>query len=96
MVKVAPALDRVGDFRAFLGGDFNEAFTYAALRTAESVGRPVGSAEWLADMQARTGVALKPARRGPKPRAISGCCACHRNASIIATATADSARFPAR
>lgn len=50
VVKVAPALERVGDFAAFLGEEFNEALTYAALRKAESVGRPIGSAEWLKDM----------------------------------------------
>ena len=68
VVKVAPALDRVGDFAAFLGEDFDEALSYAALRKAESVGRPVGSPEWLADMEARTGRSLTAGKRGPKPR----------------------------
>ena len=67
VVKVAPALDRVGDFAAFLGEDFDEALSYAALRKAESVGRPVGSPEWLADMEARTGRSLTAGKRGPKP-----------------------------
>jgi putative transposase len=67
VVKVAPALERVGDFAAFLGGSFDEAQSYAALRKAESVGRPVGSPEWLADMEERTGLALRPQKRGPKP-----------------------------
>jgi putative transposase len=70
VVKVAPALERVGDFGAFLGKDLDEAFTYVALRKAESVGRPVGSAEWLEDMEERTGLALRPAKRGPKPKKI--------------------------
>jgi histidinol-phosphate/aromatic aminotransferase/cobyric acid decarboxylase-like protein len=35
---------------------FPEAFTYAALRKAETIGRPVGSAEWLADMEARAAI----------------------------------------
>ncbi len=65
-VDVAPALDRVGDFAAFLGEAFDEALTYAALRKAEGVGRPVGSKEWLADMEARTGMTLAPGKRGPK------------------------------
>ena len=43
--------------------------TYAALRKADGVGRPIGSREWLADMEARTGMALTPARRGPAPKA---------------------------
>ncbi len=68
VVKVAPALERIGDFRAFLGEDFDEAFTYAALRKAETIGRPVGSRQWLEDMAARTGLPLVPQKRGPKPR----------------------------
>src|SRR4051812_35021220 len=59
-VDVAPALERVGDFAAFLGEPFDEAMTYAALRKAESVGRPVGSKLWLADMEAKTGLTLAP------------------------------------
>ena len=65
VVKVAPAIERVGDFATFLGEDFDEAPTYAALRKAESVGRPIGSPEWLTDMEARTGRSLAPKRRGP-------------------------------
>ena len=65
VVTVAPALERVGDFAAFLGEEFDEALTYAALRKAESVGRPVGSREWLADMEAKTGLKLAPGKRGP-------------------------------
>jgi putative transposase len=68
VVTVAPALERVGDFASFLGEPFDEAMSYAALRKAESVGRPVGSKEWLADMEARTGLTLAPQKRGPKPR----------------------------
>jgi len=66
-VKVAAALDRVGDFAAFLCEDFDEALTYAALRRAESVGRPIGSAEWLAEMEQRTWRKLAAAKCGPKP-----------------------------
>jgi putative transposase len=68
VVSVAPALERVGDFAAFLDEDFDEALTYGALRRAESVGRPVGGAAWLADMEARTGRQLAPRPRGPAPR----------------------------
>ena len=59
------ALERVGDFAAFLGADFDDALGYAALRRAESIGRPVGSNAWLADMEARIGRPLRPAKRGP-------------------------------
>jgi putative transposase len=67
-VTVAPALERVGDFAAFLGEPFDEALTYAALRKAESVGRPVGSKDWLAAMEARSGLTLAPRKRGPAPK----------------------------
>ena len=68
VVTVAPALERTGDFRAFLGEEFDEAFTYAALRKAETTGRPIGSPQWLEQMAERTGKALAPGKRGPKPR----------------------------
>lgn len=70
IVVVAPALERVGDFTAFLDEAFDEAFTYAALRKAERIGRPIGSAQWLEDMEAKAGRMLKPQKRGPKSQAI--------------------------
>ncbi|ATE66373.1 hypothetical protein [Rhizorhabdus dicambivorans] len=66
-VTVAPALGRVGDFAAFLGETFDEAFTYAALRKAEGIGRPIGSPEWPGDMEARS-LPLRPQKRGLKLR----------------------------
>lgn len=73
VVQVASAIERTGDFGAFLGEDFDEALTYAALRKAESVGRPVGSKEWLAEMEVRTGHVLAPAKRGPVPKSRCRC-----------------------
>jgi putative transposase len=70
-VKVAPALDRIGDFAAFLEEPFDEAASYADLRKAERIGRPVGSKEWLADMEASSGLTLSPGKRGPKPKLAS-------------------------
>lgn len=69
VVTVAPAIERVGNFAAFLGTDFDEHTSYAALRKAESVGRPVGSKEWLGDMEALSGKTFIPVRRGPVPKA---------------------------
>jgi putative transposase len=69
VVTVAPVLERigerVGDFRSFLGEEFDEASSYTALRRAESVGRPVGSKDWLKDMEARLGRTLAAGKRGP-------------------------------
>ena len=67
VVTVAPALERIGDFRTFLDEEFDEAVSYAALRKAESVGRPIGSKEWVTDMEAKTGLTHAPQKRGPKP-----------------------------
>jgi putative transposase len=66
VATVAPAFERVGNFAAFVGEAFDEALTYAALRKAETTGRPVGSPQWLADLEERTGLTLRPRKRGPK------------------------------
>ena len=44
----------------------DEDAAFLALRRAESIGRPIGSPEWLAALESRTGRALAPGRRGPK------------------------------
>ena len=69
VVTVGPALERVGDFAAFLDQDFDEARAYGPLRKAELIGRPVGAAAWIAAMETRMGMTLAPGKRGPKPRA---------------------------
>ena len=68
MVRVAPVLDRVGDFARFLDQPIDEDTAYAALRRAETIGRPIGNPDWLEALEARTGRTLAPARHGPKPR----------------------------
>jgi hypothetical protein len=81
VVTVAPALDRIGNFATFLSEDFDQAMTYATLRNAESVGRPIGSKEWITNMEARTGRTLAPQKRGPKPRTIAFSAPPYGNAS---------------
>ena len=68
VVRVAPALERTGDFHAFLAAAFDEDAAFTPLRRAESVGRPVGSPEWLAAQEAKLGRPLAPGKRGPKKR----------------------------
>ena len=72
LVTVAPVLERVGDFAAFLAEEFDEAAAYAALRKAERIGRPVGAPGWIAALEERTGRPLAPGRRGPKPKQFGG------------------------
>ena len=68
VVKVAPVLERVGDFGSFLDEPFDQPAAYGALRRAETVGRPLGDADWLEQLERRTGRVLAPAKRGPKPK----------------------------
>lgn len=61
-------LERVGDFAAFLAEEVDEAAAFAPLRRAESNGRPIGSPEWIAALERRTGRSLAPGKRGPARR----------------------------
>jgi len=65
LVEVAPLLQRVGDFAAFLATEEDQQAT-RALRMAETTGRPLGSASWIAKLEALTGRALAAKRRGRK------------------------------
>lgn len=68
LVTVAPALARYGTFATFPGDPVGHAGGCHILRRAESTGRPVGNADWLADIERRTGRTLAPQKRGPKPK----------------------------
>jgi putative transposase len=69
VVRVAPVIERVGKFAEFLGEEFEQDQVYAPLRKAEVVGRPIGSKQWIAEMETRTGMTLAPGKRGPAPKA---------------------------
>jgi putative transposase len=71
IVTVAPVLERTGDYAAYLD-EAEDAQRLAALRRSRSTGRPVGSKEWIAALEAASKRTLAPARRGPKPRAKAG------------------------
>lgn len=68
LVRVAPALERVGDFAAFLAAGVDEGEAFSALRRAESIGRPIGSEAWLRSLERRTGRTLAPGKPGRRPR----------------------------
>jgi len=65
VTTVAPALSRIGDFRAFLDGT-HEAQAFEALRGAEGTGRPVGNGSFLVGLEDRLGRNVRLAKRGPK------------------------------
>jgi putative transposase len=71
LVNVAPAMERYGDFSAFLGFPEDYSDSWQALRRSETTGRPLGSSDWMAVLEARTGRALAPQKRGPKPRVLT-------------------------
>jgi len=68
LVTVAPAMERYGDFGAFLGAEGDYAAAWQALRRSETSGRPLGSAAWVQQLETRTGRTLAPQKRGPKPK----------------------------
>ena len=63
---VAPALERYGDFAAFLGGGDDDPAIFRQLRRSETTGRPLGSSAWLESLEKMTGKRLQPQKRGPK------------------------------
>ena len=66
LVKVAPVLERYGDFARFLDEGNDVSTDYKRLRQSETTGRPLGSDEWLEKLEKITGKQLKPLKRGPK------------------------------
>ena len=73
LVEVAPLLERTGDFAAFLGSDEDQQAT-RALKMAETTGRPLGNAGWVAALEERSGrtlAAQKRGRKGPRNRLLS-------------------------
>ena len=63
VVTVAPLLARVPDFAGLLAGDEDEQ-AVSALRKSETIGRPLGTADWLEALEAQTGRRLRARKRG--------------------------------
>jgi putative transposase len=66
LVSVAPILERCGGRFGDLIDQPVAAERMAALRAAETIGRPLGSLPFLDGLAARTGRDPRPGRRGPK------------------------------
>ena len=67
LVSVEPLLDRVDDWKKFLGEDLDDA-TCKAIRSAESTGRPLGSPSFVRRLEKRLGRTLARQKPGPKPK----------------------------
>jgi putative transposase len=68
LTALAPVRERYPDFAKFLDEE-PDADLFERLRQAESIGRPLGSATFLDRIERTTRRSLRPAKRGPKPRA---------------------------
>jgi len=66
LTALAPIRDRFPRFAGLLASE-PETDLFTRLRAAESIGRPLGNDRFLERLERRTGRALKPGKRGPKP-----------------------------
>ena len=68
LVAAAPLLELVPDWAGFLGRGLGEA-EHKAIRSGERTGRPLGSVDFIADLERRLGRTLARRKPGPKPQA---------------------------
>jgi putative transposase len=67
LVRVAPLIDRIGNVAGWFDTEADGA-PFAALRAAETNGRPLGDAEFVARIEATFGRSLQRRKPGRKPR----------------------------
>ena len=67
LVSVRPLLDRVERFADLIEGEADGG-AFAPLRRAELIGRPLGSPDFVAEIEKRLRRRLTPSKRGRKPR----------------------------
>jgi putative transposase len=70
LVSVRPILDREPRFATLIAADGDEGF--AALRRSEGSGRPVGTADFVADLERRLGRPIARRAPGRKPKRDDG------------------------
>ena len=72
LVTVRPVLDRVGCFAELIEKQTGDA-DFAAIRAAEATGRPLGTGEFVADLERRLGrpIARRAPGRKPERQAVS-------------------------
>jgi putative transposase len=66
LTELAPINDRFPDFADLIASEPEEDM-FRSLRAAESIGRPLGNDRFLDRIERRTGRAVRPGKRGPKP-----------------------------
>lgn len=70
VVAVRPVLERVDDFAALLAEATDEGL-FQRLRAAETTGRPLGTADYVADLERRLGRPIARRAPGRKPAAMA-------------------------
>jgi len=68
VASIARVLERVGDFGAYLGQEFDEDIAYDAQRRSEGSGRTIGAPEWLEEIEAKIGRSIVRQKPGRKPK----------------------------
>ena len=68
LTATAPVRERYPDFAALIALGEDEAASQS-LRRSESIGRPLGAEAFIARLEAESGRALRPGKRGPKSKA---------------------------
>ena len=68
VVTVAPVLERLGPFAAFLDEASDDEAAYGPLWRAEKTGRPIGGEAWIRRLEQDFDRPLAPRKRGPAPR----------------------------
>ena len=66
LARVGPLLDRVENWAEFLDAGLSET-EHRAIASAERTGRPLGSADFVEDLERRLGRVLTRRKPGPKP-----------------------------
>ncbi len=66
LTAIAPVLQRYPRFADLIEAAPDEE-AFARLRRAQTIGRPVGEDHFLAELEARSGRSLRPAKPGPRP-----------------------------
>ncbi len=69
VTTIQPVLARYPDFASFLAADADPDLS-ERLRRGETIGRPVGNASFIAELERETGRILKPGKRGRRPRTV--------------------------
>ncbi len=69
ITRIEAANGRVGDFGKFLQQDFDEEF-FAAIRGGEQIGRPVGSAAFVHQLEVKLDRKLARQKPGPKSQKV--------------------------